>query len=103
MIRRWREAIILALNKPLFGTRVIPHDAVVDPTPFPEDGFPTLCDGCGYLLRGIADGNCPECGTPFARGRLLVTQYVIRFGWPSWKGSPSAKWARSILAIGEAM
>ncbi|MFH1107863.1 MAG: hypothetical protein V1790_01505 [Planctomycetota bacterium] len=103
MFDRWREAIIRALNRPIFGTRVIPSDAVVDPTRFPEDKFPTCCDACGYLLRGIPDGNCPECGRPFARGRLLVMQYVIKYGWTSWRGSRSAKWARVLLVIGVTM
>ncbi len=103
MLKRWRESIILALNKPLFGTRVIPIDATVESAEFPEDEFPTWCERCGYLLRGIADGNCPECGTPFARGRLLVTQYVIRFGRASWKGSPAAKWAWALFVIGATM
>jgi hypothetical protein len=103
MFDRWREAIIRALNRPIFGTRVIPNDAVVDPTRFPEDKFPTYCDACGYLLRGIPDGNCPECGKPFARGRLLVMQYVISYGWTSWRGSRSAKWARVLLVIGATM
>jgi hypothetical protein len=26
---------------------------------------PHLCQHCGYDLRGIDDGHCPECGAPF--------------------------------------
>ena len=64
------------LNKPLFGTKVIPPDARVDPARFPEDEFPLYCPKCDYLLRGLAEDRCPECGKSFDRGRLLVVNYV---------------------------
>lgn len=66
------------LGRPLFGTRVIPPGARVDPALFAEDEFPVHCPKCDYLLRGLPDGRCPECGTEFERGRLLVEQYVTR-------------------------
>lgn len=52
------------------------RDATVDPSAFPEAEFPVRCLGCSYLLTGLPDGWCPECGREFARGRLLVEQYA---------------------------
>lgn len=48
----------------------------LDPAQFPEDEFPVYCMTCGYELRGLPGDRCPECGTTFDRGRLLVDQYV---------------------------
>lgn len=31
---------------------------------------PWRCRQCGYLLRGLRNARCPECGTPFEIGRL---------------------------------
>lgn len=28
------------------------------------------CGNCGYLLKGLRDPRCPECGTPFDPGLL---------------------------------
>jgi hypothetical protein len=39
-----------------------------------------VCSKCGYALRGLADGQCPECGLAFKRGQLLVQQYVREYG-----------------------
>lgn len=64
----------MRLNRPLFGT--VPYGARVDPNRFSEDEFPVVCPKCDYALRGLPDGRCPECGTEFDRGRLLVQQYV---------------------------
>jgi len=55
---------------------VIPRGTQVDPACFPEDEYPVLCLQCGYTLRGLPDGRCPECGAGFIRGHLLVEQYV---------------------------
>ena len=82
MSRRLFARIRLVLHKPLFGIRVIPRDASVDPAAFPEDEYPVHCLKCGYLLRGLPDGKCPECAKEFERGRLLVREYV--FGWQGW-------------------
>lgn len=65
-----------ALDRALFGTTVIPATARVDPAKFPADEFPVHCPKCDYLLRGLTDERCPECGKPFDRGRLLVVQYL---------------------------
>lgn len=61
---------------PLSGTVAIPRDARVDPAQFDADYFPVWCRQCGYMLRGLPENRCPECGTTFDRGRLLVEQYV---------------------------
>jgi len=64
------------LNRPLFGTKVVPRTARVDPAAFPEDEFPVYCPKCEYLLRGLPEPVCPECGTSFHRGELLL--------WSTW-------------------
>ena len=48
----------------------------VDPALFPEADYPVHCSKCQYLLTGLPDGPCPECGQPFERGKLLVSQYA---------------------------
>jgi hypothetical protein len=72
--------LVRLLHKPLFGTRVIPRDAAVDPQPFPDDEFPVWCERCGYLLCGLPDGKCPECGTKFVRSQRLVHNTSFRQG-----------------------
>jgi hypothetical protein len=54
----------------------IPAGTTVEPAEFPEDEYPVRCLQCGYDLRRLADGRCPECGTEFRRGLLLVEEYV---------------------------
>lgn len=70
------ESVVRVLRRPLFGTQVISPDARVDAAQFPEDEFPIYCTKCEYLLRGLPDGRCPECGEEFERGKLLVLEYV---------------------------
>lgn len=31
----------------------------------PQDAHPGQCRTCGYLLYGLTEPRCPECGTPF--------------------------------------
>lgn len=88
------------LHRPLFGTRVIPRDASVDPALFPEDEFPVYCSKCAYLLRGLRDGACPECGKNFRRGQLLVTQYVFGRGYSPWKRARAGRLCAWSLRIG---
>ena len=58
-----------------------------------------VCPGCEYLLRGLPDGRCPECGRTFARGRLLVEQYVLEGGRRfSRRAARAAKWCWVIAA-----
>jgi hypothetical protein len=59
---------------------VIPPEARVDPAQFPEEKYPLSCPKCDYLLRGLPQDRCPECGSEYERGRLLVQQYVIEGG-----------------------
>jgi hypothetical protein len=73
---RWRRFWRWACTHKIGGTRIGP-DARVDPAGFSEDEFPLVCPKCEYSLRGLPDGRCPECGTEFLRGRLLVEQYVL--------------------------
>jgi len=77
---------------------VIPPDARVDPEHFPEKDFPLYCPVCEYLLRGLPSERCPECGTPFDRGSLLVQQYVIEHGKRRWKRT--GKYATRLFIIG---
>lgn len=74
--------LVSVLKRPLFGTRVIPAGARVDPSQFSEDEFPVYCPKCDYLLRGLPAARCPECGADFDRGKLLVEQYVTVDGLP---------------------
>ncbi len=98
MFRKATAVVRSFLRRPLFGIRVIPRDACVDPTLFPEQDYPVQCSKCDYLLRGLADGKCPECGTAFKRGQLLVRDYVTAFGWASWTGSAGWKWLLRVMA-----
>lgn len=97
----WRDKVIFLRR--LFRYRmvsgeVIPPDARVDPDCFPEKDFPLFCPVCDYMLRGLPTERCPECGTPFDRGRLLVQQYVIEQGKRLWKRT--GKYAKGLLIIG---
>jgi hypothetical protein len=74
----------------------------VDPGRLAEAEFPVICPQCAYLLRGLPDGSCPECGRPFERGRLLVQQYVHEFGSRAWARSVSGRIAaacRGTMAV----
>ena len=88
------------LTRPLFGTGVIPKDAAVDPALFPEEEFPVYCPKCDYLLRGLPDGKCPECGRPFQRGQLLVRQYARETSYRLLKRTRLGKLAKwSLIAF----
>ncbi len=100
MVRRLVIAIGRFLTRPVFGTPVIPSDARADPSRLPEGEFPVYCPKCAYLLRGLPDGRCPECGTPFERSRLLVRQYVHEFQTRRWKTTPLGRAARWCLVVG---
>jgi hypothetical protein len=78
VIRRPRDKFIHWLFVERVGGKVISAEAQVDPARFSEDEYPVFCRKCDYPLRGLPDGRCPECGTEFQRGRLLVEQYVLR-------------------------
>lgn len=103
MFRRLKAVILPPLNELWFGTRVSRCDAWVEPSSFPEEEYPVYCGKCGYLLRGLPGGKCPECGEVFERGRLLVCQYV--FEWPAarWMHSTAGKWFSWLLTIGVAV
>ena len=74
MTRNLLHDLARLLQRPLFGTQVIPRDARLNLGLLPEDQFPLYCDKCGYLLRGLPGDRCPECGTDFARHRLMLKQ-----------------------------
>ncbi len=103
MFRTAISAVWSLLHKPLFGTHVIPRDASVDPTLFPEQEYPVYCSKCSYLLRGLPDGKCPECGTSFERGHLLVRTYVTAWGGALWRDSPARKWYWRFIVAGTAL
>ena len=94
---RWKR---LLRHRPAYGG-LIPPEAQVDPNLFPDDRYPVWCPDCDYLLRGLPDGRCPECGRSFEKGRLLVEQYVIEQGRRNWKRT--SRWAKWTLVIGIAL
>jgi len=103
MPRDWRTSVDRFLHRDLLSGRVMPRKvakASVDPNPFPEEQFPLYCPKCGYLLRGLPDGRCPECGTSFERGRLLVEQYVLRHGGPGWRLTRMGRWIARLVVCG---
>jgi len=100
MRRNRRIAIQRFLNRPLWGHSPVPADAVADTDLLPEDEFPVRCPKCDYLLRGLPDGRCPECGEPFERGELLVRQYVFEHGYAMWKATSAGRWAHRLLKAG---
>ncbi len=95
-----RQRVWTFLNRPMFGTKVIPADARVDPAEFPDDEFPVYCEKCGYLLRGLAEPRCPECGTAFDRGRLLVRQYVVRHEDLAVRYTVLGRWGYRVFLLG---
>jgi hypothetical protein len=77
MVSRFRTSLHRLLTyRYIYGRRITPETRV-DPAAFPEEEFPVYCRKCRYLLRGQPDGRCPECGSEFHRGRLLVEQYAL--------------------------
>jgi len=78
---------------------VIPPETRVDAGAFSEDEFPVFCTQCEYLLRGLPDGRCPECGKAFDRGRLLVEQYAIEGGARPWKRTRWWAWRLCITGF----
>lgn len=84
------------LDWPMCGL-VIPPGTRVDPDTFPEEEFPTWCLKCEYSLRGLTDNRCPECGTEFDRGQLLVREYVLEWGKWMFSQSPYGKRAQRRL------
>lgn len=103
MLRTALTAVGSLLRKPLFGTTVIPRDATVDPGLFPEDEYPIHCRTCDYCLRGLPDGKCPECGTIFERGLLLITTYGFGQRRAYWRKSAARKWFWVCLVAGIAI
>jgi rubredoxin len=41
------------------------RDGVADPEFEPAIAFHPQCEMCGYLLFGLSENRCPECGHPF--------------------------------------
>jgi hypothetical protein len=79
MTRRLLHRLTGLLQRPILGTRVVPRDARLNLNLLPEEEFPIVCEKCGYLLRGLPECRCPECGTDFDRGALLLRQYVHKW------------------------
>lgn len=66
---------MLDWKKVIRPPHVFPLDARVDPANFPESDYPIHCVQCDYLLTGLSEERCPECGTPFERGRRIVDEH----------------------------
>lgn len=103
MPRAALTAVASILRKPLFGMILIRRNSTVDPTLFPEDDYPVFCTKCGYCLRGLSDGKCPECGTTFARGQLLVRTYVNAWSGALWRDSAARRWYWRFMVTGIAL
>lgn len=99
MPRDTRSTFWRLMNKPLFGTRVVPRDGRVDPAIFPEDEFPIHCAKCWYQLRGLSGDTCPECGEQFDRGRLLVQQYANPKGHPLLRRTQTGRVCRRLMVL----
>lgn len=95
----WRRL----LRYRIAGKRIITPEARVDPAMFSEDDFPVFCPKCDYLLRGLPDSRCPECGREFQRGRLLVEQYVNEYSKRSFRRTSKWAWRTWIAAVGLAI
>ena len=103
MPRDWKASVKRFLHRDLLSGRVMPRKvakASVDPNLFPEEQFPLYCPKCGYLLRGLPNDRCPECGTRFERGRLLVEQYVLRHGGPRLRLTRMGRWIARLVICG---
>lgn len=62
------------------------------------------CWGCGYLLRGLESGACPECGRGFDRAdpsTINLGRTVGRLGW--WMLAPVGAWTIGVAAVGAAL
>lgn len=62
--------------------RVLAEDSpervtVLDPADVDLDALPK-CAECGYILYGLPERRCPECGTPFSSYDLRQPTYVRR-------------------------
>ncbi|MBP7937183.1 MAG: hypothetical protein KA354_21270 [Phycisphaerae bacterium] len=58
----WMGAAFIVLVVPLFTAAW-----KIPPSPAPYE-----CARCGYLLYGLAEPRCPECGTPFPLEKLAM-------------------------------
>jgi len=54
-------ALVAVFTSLVFGQ--LTHDALHGKR-HPNDGLPR-CEHCGYVLVGLPDRRCPECGSPF--------------------------------------
>jgi rRNA maturation endonuclease Nob1 len=50
------------------------REGVPDPNFAPEISFHPQCDQCGYLLIGLPENRCPECGMPFDPSKKDTTR-----------------------------
>lgn len=48
------------------------------------------CLGCGYLLTGLPENRCPECGRPFDPSDPATYRGRTRCGWPVLIGAAMA-------------
>lgn len=88
------------IDRPIFGSKDVPTDASVDPTLFPEKEYPVYCPKCTYRLSGLHEQRCPECGTPYNLGKLIVHQYCLFPESILWKLSRLRKIITNSMIIG---
>ena len=56
----------------------LPSDAAPEPL---ADGTPPRCRDCGYILQGLTQPACPECGREFSAVDTSSFTYRVPFVW----------------------
>lgn len=68
-------------------------------TPLPDNA---RCLHCNYLLRGLPENKCPECGHPFDPANPATMRFIgLTTFWRQWAAAPSP--IEVVLAAGSAI
>lgn len=62
---------------PLWHTEAVRQTSIESATAF-ADRIGARCPRCEYILRGLAEPVCPECGRPFSLDELVKSRYAPR-------------------------